>query len=430
MRWLLLLALLLLAALSVGVAWAQGQIEVTAQEVVNNFPEEAVFRLSAYSEAGIEAVTLHYEIKPDGVAAYDEPEFTPGDRVQVDFRLKGNDPPRSYLAPGAEIEYYWEIEDGAGSKLTTEPATFFYDDLRFSWNSLSQGNVTVRWYSGDRSDGETSLQVARSTIDDMSALLGAEIDYPVKVWTYDSYQDMLPALVRRSEAHEQAVIVAGQRVSSDTVLLLADSGGDILRHELTHIVTHVAGEGPYGSLPTWLDEGTAMYAQSEPGSGFTSALENGIRRDSLFSVRSMTAPTGDPSRVGLFYGQAWSLVQYLIETYGAEKFAELFAIFKEGSIPDKALLAVYGFDQDGLEDEWRASQGLPPRERASPTPTATPEGTQTPSATPAGPTGGDGSDDGDELGQGTILGLVASGLALVAVTLLGFGLLMLRVRRR
>lgn len=430
MRRLLLLAFLLLAALSVGVARAQGQIEVTAQEVVNNFPEEAVFRLSAHSEAGIEAVTLHYEIKPDGVAAYDEPGFTPGDRVQVDFRLKGNDPPRSYLAPGAEIEYYWEIEDGAGRKLTTEPATFFYDDLRFSWNSLSQGNVTVRWYSGDRSDGETSLQVARSTIDDMSALLGADIDYPVRVWTYDSYQDMLPALVRRSEAHEEAVIIAGQRVSSDTVLLLADSGGDILRHELTHIVTHVAGEGPYGSLPTWLDEGTAMYAQSEPGSAFTSALENGIRRDSLFSVRSMTAPTGDPNRVGLFYGQAWSLVQYLVETYGAEKFAELFAIFKEGSTPDKALVAVYGFDQDGLEDEWRASQGLSPRERASPTPTATPEGTQTPSATPVGPTGGDGSDDSDELGQGTILGLTAAALALAGVILLSFGLLMRRLRRR
>jgi hypothetical protein len=425
----LLLTVLLLAALSVAGAQAQTQIEVTAEEVANNFPEEVVFRLSAHSEAGIEAVTLRYTIKPDGVAAYGQPEFTPGDRVQVDFHLRGNDPPRSYLAPGTEIEYYWEIEDGAGNELTTEPATFFYDDLRFSWNSLSEGNVTVRWYSGDRSDAESSLQVARSIIDDTSALLGAEIDYSVKVWTYDSYEDMLPALVRRSEAHEQAVIVAGERVSSDTVLLLSDGGGDILRHELTHIVTHVAGEGPYGSLPTWLDEGTAMYAQSEPGSGFTSALESGVRRDSLFSVRSMTSPTGDPNRVSLFYGQSWSLAQYLIETYGAEKFAELFAVFKEGSTPDKALVAVYGFDQDALENEWRLSQGLPPRERASPTPTVTLEGTQTPSPTPAGATD-DARSDGDELGQGTILGLAAAGLALVGVILLGFGLLVLRLRRR
>jgi hypothetical protein len=427
----LLLMLVLLGGLSVGVAEAQGQIEVTAEEVVNSFPEEVVFRLSAHSEAGITAVTLRYEIMPDGVAAYGQPEFTPGERVQVDFRLKSNDPPLSYLAPGTVIEYYWEIEDGIGSKLTTETATFFYDDLRFSWDSLSQGSVTVRWYSGGDSDAESALQVARTTIDDMSALLGAEIDYPVKVWIYDSYEDMLPALVRRSEAHEQAVVVAGMRVSSDTVLLLSDGGGDILRHELAHIVTHVAGEGPYGSLPAWLDEGTAMYAQSEPDSVFTSALENGIRRDSLFSVRSMTAPTGDPGRVGLFYGQAWSLVQHVVETYGAEKFAELFATFKEGSTPDKALLAVYGFDQEGLEDEWRASQGLSPRQRASPTATVTPEGTQTPSPTPAAATGRDGTDDeGDEWGQGTILGLATSGLALVGMILLGSGLLVRRLRRR
>jgi hypothetical protein len=425
---LLSLIVLFLGATVSSTASAQGAIEVTAADVVNNFPEEVVFRLSAHSDTTIEKVTLHYQILPDGVMAYGRPDFTPAERVQVDFSLKGNDPPRSYLAPGARIDYFWEVEDDAGNKLTTDTATFVYDDIRFSWESVSEGNVSVYWYAGSRSAAESSLAIARQTLDEMSALLGVTVDYPVKVWIYDSYEDMLPALPRRSEALEQRVVVAGERVSSDTVLMQGEGAGDTLRHELTHIVTKVAGEGPYGGLPTWLDEGTAMHAQSEPGEGYTSALNGAVERDSLLSVRSMTSPTGDPSKVGLFYGEAWSLVDFLIETYGPAKFAELFATFKEGSTVDKALLKVYGFDQDGLEDAWRASLGLSPRQPPTPTPTEGQElGVQpTPAQeTPPAEEGG-----GDEFPWGTVIGLAAAGAALAGVSLLGTGALIGRLRRR
>jgi len=426
--------LLVLVGLAVLFGWAvvspaasaQGAIEVTATDVVNSFPEEVVFRLSVYSGATIEKVTLHYQILPDGVAAYGRPDLTPAERVQVDFHLKANDPPQSYLAPGTQIDYFWEVEDGAGNKLTTEPATFVYDDIRFSWESVSEGNVSVYWYAGSRSSAVSSLEVAHETLDKMSALLGVTVDYPVKVWIYDSYEDMLPALVWRSEAHAQRVVVAGERVSSDTVLLQGEGADDTLRHELTHIVTHVAGEGPYGSLPTWLDEGTAMYGQSEPGEGYTSALNNAVERDSLLSLRSMTSPTGDASKVGLFYGQAWSVVNFLIETYGPAKFAELYAVFKEGSTTDKALLKVYGFDQGGLEDAWRASLGLPPREGSS----SGEEQESEVQPTPAEQTGEVEEAAEDEFPWGTAVGLAVTGAALAGVSLLGVGVLAGRLRRR
>ncbi len=426
-----LLVLLGLVVLFVGTvvspaASAQDAIEVTTTDVVNSFPEEVVFRLSAFSEATIEEVTLHYQILPDGVMAYGRPDLTPAERIQVDFHLKANDPPRSYLAPGTQIDYFWEVEDGAGNKLTTDLATFIYEDIRFSWQSVSGGNLTVYWYAGSSSSAESSLEVGREALDEMSALLGATVDYPVKVWIYDSYQDMLPALVRRSEAHAGRVVVAGERVSSDTVLLQGEGADDTLRHELTHVVTHVAGEGPYGSLPTWLDEGTAMYGQSEPGEGFTSALDNAVERDSLLSVRSMTAPTGDASKVTLFYGQAWSLVNFLIETYGPAKLAELYATFKDGSTVDKALLKVYGFDQGGLEDDWRASLGLLPRE--DPTPAAEQESEVQP--TPAEQTGEAEEAGEDEFPWGTVVGLAITGAALAGVSLLGIGVLAARLRRR
>jgi len=418
------LAVLFLGTAFSPTAFAQGGPEVTAADVANSFPEEVVFRLSAHSEATIEAVTLHYQILPDGVMAYGRPDFTPAERVQVDFPLKGNDPPRSYLAPGAQIDYFWEVEDAAGNKLTTDPATFVYEDIRFFWESASEGNVSVYWYAGSRSAAESSLEVARDALDKMSALLGVTVDYPVRVQIYDSYDDMRPALPRRSEALERQVVVAGELVSSDTVLMQGEGAGDTLRHELAHIVTRVAGEGPYSGLPAWLDEGTAMYAQSEPGEGFTSVLDKAVERDSLLSVRSMTSPTGDASKVTLFYGEAWSLVSFLIETYGPTKFAALFATFKEGSTVDKALMKVYGFDQDGLEDAWRVSLDLPPRQTPATTPTTTP-------AQPSPAT--DGTQEGageDEFPWGTAIGLGAAGFALVGVSLGGGLFLAGRLRRR
>jgi hypothetical protein len=151
------------------------------------------------------------------------------------------------------------------------------------------------------------------------------------------------------------------RVSSDTVLVLGNVSFSTLRHELAHVVTAIAGEGPYTSLPAWLDEGTAVYQQHDP-EGFGAAVESAISRGNVLSLRSITSYPGDPDKVNLFYGQSWSVVSYLVDTYGEAKFAELFAEIKSGKTTDNALEAVYGFDQGGLDNEWRESHGLPARE--------------------------------------------------------------------
>jgi len=429
LKWLiaLVLAAAFVAGLAGGSARAQ-EIGINSQDVANNFPDDIVFRISASSAAAdIEKLTVRYEILPDGVPAYGVPEFEPGQQVQVDFHLDTNG--QIYVAPGAEIRYHWEIEDAAGNARSTDPATFVYEDTRYDWESASEGDVSVHWY-GDRDSG-SYLRVAADTLERMSALLGAQVDFPVKVWVYDSNDDMLAALPRQSQGQEIEKRTAGVRVASDTVLMLADGGGDILRHELTHVVTRVAGEGPYGGVPAWLDEGTAMYAQSEPGEGFTSALDGAVDRDRLLSVRSMTSPTGDPDKVTLFYGEAWSLVSFMVEEYGEERFAQLYAVFKEGSTTDKALQQVYGFDQDGLEDAWRASLGLAPRQRGTATPTATPTAAQpSPTATPAPNNGSQAKDEGDDVPWATAAALGAAGFAFVGVSVGGVVFLARRLRRR
>ncbi len=424
-----LLALLALTVLFLTSAPTSAQaLTVTDEGAQSLFPDGLEFRVSAESDRPIESVRLRYTVLPDGSRASGVPDFTAGASVRATFTLAGNEPPQIYLPPGTRVDYYWEVEDAAGNVVTTPQQRIVYEDVRFDWRSLESDGTTVYYYSGSEDDAQAMLDVAQEAIADLSELLNATLEFPLNVRVYASSDDMRPALQRRSETYESQIITAGVRVSSDTVLVLGNVSFTTLRHELAHVVTAVAGEGPFGRLPAWLDEGTAVYAQNDPG-GFGGAVERAIDRGNVFTVRGITSYPGDPDKVNLFYGQSWSLVDFLVGTYGEEKFAELFAEIKAGNTTDDALIAVYGFDQDGLENEWRASVGLPPREGPSDddAPDAIP--TLPPSDGgdadgPAAPTDG----DGGGTSGGVIVGLALGILALAAVLAVGTLVLARRFR--
>lgn len=422
-----LLVALAATAFAAGLAPAPSQAQVAPTVidggVANRFPEGMTFRVSASSDSDIQQLRLRYNVLPDGTAAIGDAEFQPGKSVSGVFELAGNNPPRIYLPPGTVIQYHWEATDADGDVGKSPPASFVYQDIRFNWKAVSADGVTVNYYSGSEAQAQSMLEVATETIASMSDLLGTNVEFPVKVWIYDSTEDMKPALAKRSETFEQSIVTAGVRVSSDTVLVLGNVQYDTLRHELTHVVTAVAGESAFGFLPAWLDEGTAVYSQQDPG-GYKAALDRAVARGNVLSIRAITSYPGDPAKVELFYGEAWSVVSFLNEQYGPERFAQLFAEIKKGKRIDSALESVYGFDQDGLEDEWRAFMGLPAR--VTPVPTtpgasATPRQTLGPSPAPGAGAGG-----GDGTSAGTIAALAAGVIALAAL----IGVLGLVIARR
>ncbi|MBC7240342.1 MAG: hypothetical protein H5T71_09610, partial [Chloroflexi bacterium] len=101
------------------------------------------------------------------------------------------------------------------------------------------------------------------------------------------------------------------------------------------------------------------------------ALERAIRDDRLLSIRSMSSYSGQASQVDLFYGQAYSVVDFLLREYGREKMKALLDVFAHGALQEDALQQVYGFGLDELDARWRQSLGLPPRRpSATPTPAA------------------------------------------------------------
>ncbi len=161
----------------------------------------------------------------------------------------------------------------------------------------------------------------------------------MKIYVYDSKQDMGPALdVPRSQSYDELTTTLGVLISKDTLLLLGSAAGatQTIAHELTHLVVGQATDNPFQApLPRWLDEGLAMYNEGSLPDYNQQALAEAIATNSLISVRSLSAYTGDPNQVNLFYGESYSVIDYLLSQYGKDKMVQLLNRVQEGRLPGR-----------------------------------------------------------------------------------------------
>lgn len=272
------------------------------------------------------------------------------------------------IPPGRLITYWWRAELADGRILETEQATLAYEDNRFTWKQQQEGNLALYWYGDSRSEADKIMAAAQSALERLQAGTGVELQKMIRVFLYRSKADMRPAIPSRSEGYDIATITLGMAMGGDTIVILATAADAdrTIAHELSHIVIGAFTDNPLGGLPTWLDEGLAMYAEGDLRSENQADLDRAIRTNTLISVRSLSAYTGDPSQVDLFYGECYSVVKFLIDTYGADKMDLLLRTFKKGVYQEDALREVYGFGLDELEARWREAIGAPPQPTPAP----------------------------------------------------------------
>ena len=350
-----LISCLLLVSFSPGLVQAQSGITILNSTVVTEFPATLVFNLSAESEVNITDIRLHYrvermehaqvtsevyiEIVPDSVV---EAEWT------WDMRKTGG------LPPGSSVQYWWTVEDAAGDKVETRPAQVRFDDNRYPWRSLSQGWVTMYWYKGDDSFASSLMTAIQQALTRLTEYTGAELENPVELYIYANTNDLQGSMIY---PQEWTGGVAFTRYGTIAIGIAPDKlewGVRTIAHELTHLVIHQMTFNPYAGLPTWLDEGLAMYAEGELEPVFVTFLNNAVVEDKLISVRSLSSPFSAFAEESLLaYAQSYSLEEFLINQYGKKQMFELLNTFKEGSGYDEALLRVYGFDMDELNALWQ-----------------------------------------------------------------------------
>jgi hypothetical protein len=361
-RILLALALLAPAILLARPAAAQAISVVGEPAEENRFPDGILFTIEAESAAEITEVRFRYTFLPENRSSSAQAEFERGTRVRASYTLRSGSSSR-YIPPGKSLRYSWEIRDAAGNELTIPAKETTFADPRFQWQSVRDGNITVNYYVGGQRDAEVMALIARETVEKAAQLLGATFDLPIKIWAYANRRDFQIALAHESVSSDPGVL--GQAHEPDTFIMVVDrlsspSALDTARHELTHLVTARAlSRGPYQELyPSWLNEGTSVYMQVSPNDvGYVDELEKAIKQDTVIPLKSLTSGTR-ARNVGLFYGQGYAIVKFLVDTHGPEKFAQMVAAFNRTGQIDEAFTQAFGADQTGIYERWRESVGL------------------------------------------------------------------------
>jgi hypothetical protein len=350
-----LVVCLLLTILSPGLVQAQAGLTIVDSSAEAEFPYQLNFNLSARSDVNITDIRLCYASNRASFAEIISEVyivFTPSTTVDVSWTLEmvkiGG------LPPGSSVEYWWRVEDASGSKVETTPVQIQFDDTRYSWRSLTEGEVTIYWYEGNDAFAQELMATAQQALERLVEDTGAELEKPAQLYIYADSGDLQGAMIY---PQEWTGGVAFTRYSTMAIGIAPNNinwGKDAIAHELTHLVIHQITLNPYNNLPTWLDEGLAMRSEGLLSPEFSTALSEAIADDSLISVQSLCSPfSAYAGEAILSYAQSYSLVEFLISSYGRDKMLGLLSTFRQGSGYDDALDRVYGFDMDGLDSLWR-----------------------------------------------------------------------------
>lgn len=351
-----LIVFLFLGLLGPGLVQAQGGLTILDNSAEAEYPFKLHFNLSAKSDANIVDIRLHYTVDRESYAQVTSEvyvEFVPDTAVDVqwawDMRRTGG------LPPGSSVEYWWTVEDVNGGKIETTPVRISFDDNRYSWRSLTEGEVTIYWYEGERLFAEEIMLAAQQALARLAEDTGAYLKKPVKIYIYANPRDLQGAMIF---AKEWTGGVAFPRYGIIAIGITPRNlswGKRATIHELTHLVIHQMTFNAYNDLPPWLDEGLAMYAEGKLEPEYRGLLKKAIAEESLITVRSLSSPFSVfGGKASLSYAQSYSLIEFLISKDGQDKMLELLTAYSEGrGYYDGALERVYGFDMDGLDNLWR-----------------------------------------------------------------------------
>ena len=325
--------------------------------VESSFPNTMTFKVQAESDAPLKLLRLHYIVERQNVAqvvSESWPLFTPGTSVSTQWVW---DMRKSPLPLGTRVEYWWTARDDAGNTAEGNHARVEFADRRYEWQSISIEPVTLYWYKGNTDFANALMSAAQKGLQKIENDIGIMSQGEIRIYIYGSTNELRAAQLFAPDWQGGVTFGGFDVIAIGVSLDQLSFGLSATPHELAHWAIGRFLYNSYGAgLPTWLDEGLAMYVQGEENSG---TLEAAKQQNKLISVRTLSSPFSALSEQAyISYAESYSIVDFMLITFGKGKMVQLLEVFRGGSTYDGALQQVYGFDQDGLDKLWRESIGV------------------------------------------------------------------------
>ena len=335
------------------------EVKIINNRVVTDFPNTIAFIIEGSSAVPVASINLEYGTDKRSLVSEVsrvEPEYATDVKISTSYVWEMKK--IGSIPPGARVWWLWRITDEDKRTYVTPRQTIVFEDTRYQWQVETAHDLDIYWYSL----GASLVKELTEGVESRLARVKLEVDIPEErkpeVFVYRGYEELRSAVLFTQEWTGALAFWNYNIILIPVRPATLEWSKRTLAHEITHLLVREATFGPFGDIPTWLNEGLAQYAEGEMEEYHRQALDDAIKEDKLLSVRSLGSSfPADPDRASLAYAQSLSLVSFLIDAYDWAKIRELLATFKEGSTYDNALQEVYAFDTDGLEERWRAHVG-------------------------------------------------------------------------
>jgi hypothetical protein len=334
-----------------------GGFSVTLSAPKVDFPDSMEFKIEVESEAEIADISLQYRMDKVGVLPVTSvvfPAFERGQKTSAEWKWDMTQ--TGGLPPGADLSYWWSIEDASGHEADTPIRTLSFDDGRHEWRKFQSTSFNLYWYKGDSHFVQRLVEAGEEALSLLEDDIGAKPERTIEVYVYGNTTALQDSLIYPDEwtggvaFTEYGIVALG--ISSEQL----GWGEGAMAHEMAHLVVHQVTMNGYGIvLPNWLDEGLAMYAEGELSSDLASRLSKAVKLGGLDSVQTLSSSfPADTAGATLAYAESYSLVEYLLENKGGrENMLELLGAIRGGSGYEEALVEVYALSIGQLDFQWK-----------------------------------------------------------------------------
>jgi hypothetical protein len=224
------------------------------------------------------------------------------------------------------------------------------------WVTVESDGLTLKLPESDPSRGEELSKSLVSLRTEVAAKLG---DVPIpglEIYVARSEQDFRTLTHNRiphwgiGVAYPQAMTMVLQYRAGQSAALLQTA-----RHEFSHLLLHHAIVSAGNHVPTWFNEGVAMWVAKEWRIQQSLGVAVAAVRDGLVRLGAVDSVlTFDASRAHLAYDQSYLAVLFLINLAGEGAVEDVIADLRNGTSFDVALYRITGLSPSEFEAAFTA----------------------------------------------------------------------------